>query len=304
MSEGGRGQKTTQPLRGNDAVVVDIADWVKRAQADPQTYLERQATEVFLAALGLAPSYNDRVFLKGGILMGIRYHSPRQTADLDFTADLDPSEMGDIRAELDTAMRRAAAILGYTDLICRVQTMRHRPSKRRFAGASFPALEVKIAYALRGSPQEGALHAGRCNTLLEADISFREPVDEIQIVRLGHDGPEIAAYSLTDLIAEKLRALLQQPIRNRYRRQDVYDLAHLIETFSFGQDELRHLLEVFFAKCRSRDIEPSSGSLSDPEVIRRAKSEWNTLDLELGELPDFDERFGIVERFYRSLPWE
>ena len=45
-----------------DVVVVDIASWVERARSDPQAYLERQATEVLLAAIGLTPSYANKVW--------------------------------------------------------------------------------------------------------------------------------------------------------------------------------------------------------------------------------------------------
>ena len=84
-----------------DEVIVNIAAWVERASNDPPSYLERQATEVLLAAIGTAPSYNDKIFLKGGILMGVRYESPRQTADIDFSTTLsaDPREIDTIVAD-------------------------------------------------------------------------------------------------------------------------------------------------------------------------------------------------------------
>jgi hypothetical protein len=237
--------------------------------------------------------------------MGIRYDSPRQTADLDFTTTLkpNPDEISDIRAEFDDALLRAAAQLGYPDLVCRVQTVKTRPRSNSFATDSFPALEMKIAYALRDSHQETRLRAGQCPTTLEADISFNEPIDAIQVVRLGKGGPEIEAYSLLDLIAEKLRALLQQVVRNRYRRQDVFDVAYLVERFSLDQKEKAHLLQVFRTKSASRGINPDQDSLSKPEVVQRARAEWDTLGLELGDLPSFEDRFGVVDRFYRSLPW-
>jgi predicted nucleotidyltransferase component of viral defense system len=286
--------------------IVDIEHWIERVRSDPLAYLERQATEVLLTAVSLAPSYNRKIFLKGGVLMGIRYRSPRETADLDFTTSLDPdpAEIEHIVSELDTALQRAAVRLGYPDLVCRVQTIKKRPRPKLFRDASFPALELKVAYALRGSPQEERFKAGSCPTVLDLDISFNEPVDGVQIVRLGDDGVEIPVYSLTDLIAEKLRALLQQESRNRYRRQDVYDLALLIEQTQFNAGEKRHLLKVFLEKSHSRGIAPDQSSVSSPEVVGRARSEWDTLGLELGELPDFDERFEVVDRFYRSLPWD
>lgn len=285
--------------------VADISAWVERARPDPEAYLERQATEVFLTAVGISEAYRRDVYLKGGVLMGIRYGSPRQTADLDFSTSLDPNrtETEQIRADFDIALTRASARLGYPDLICRVQTIKPRPSAGKFATASFPALALTIAYARRESAQAGRLADGQCPTVLDIDISFNEFVDGLQIIRLGAEGADILAYSLNDLMAEKLRSMLQQVARNRYRRQDVYDLALLIEQLTFDDGEKARLLDTFLKKCRSRHISPDRNAISDPEVVRRARSEWATLELELPELPDFDERFGIVDRFYRSLPW-
>jgi hypothetical protein len=37
--------------------------------------------------------------------------------------------------------------------------------------------------------------------------------------------------------------------------------------------------------------------------MQRAKEEWHTLEVEIGEIPDFDECFERVNTFYVSLPW-
>ena len=73
-------------------IAVDISDWIEKAKADPEAYLERQITEIFFAALAMTKPYANEIFLKGGILMGVVYHSPQQTGDVDFTAISDPSE--------------------------------------------------------------------------------------------------------------------------------------------------------------------------------------------------------------------
>lgn len=294
--------------RGAESAIieVDVSEWVEKARTDRAHYIERQATDVILNAIGASPGFGEKIFLKGGILMGVVYHSPRQTADLDFTTSLEPTDAiaETLRQELDQQLRRAATVLGYADLVCRVQTIRHEPRRAGFADMTWPALAVKIAYARRGSPQEERLQAGLCPHVIDADISFNEPVSAIQIVRLKDSGTEIRAYALTELIAEKLRALLQQESRNRYRRQDVYDIALLLKTFALDEAEKRKLLAIFWEKCQSRNITPMPNSLSNPEVIRRASSEWHTLALEISEVPDFEECFAAVEALYRSLPWE
>ena len=288
-----------------DEIIIDIAGWVEGASGNPTLLLERQVTEIFLTALALSPPFSEKLYLKGGLLMGVVYKSPRLTADLDLTAALEPDPNIDetMQRALDLAFPRAAALLGYPDIQCRVQTIKRRPRPDFFEEASFPALKLSIGYARRDSRQAEHLKDRRSPNTLQADISFNEPVHAVQVIRLGTNGSTIRAYSLTDLIAEKLRALLQQEGRNRYRRQDIYDLALLIETSEFDNEAKADILSAFLATCRSRGIEPDATSISDPEVVRRARSEWDTLSLEIEEVPDFESRFEIVDRFYRTLPW-
>lgn len=73
--------------------------------------------------------------------------------------------------------------------------------------------------------------------------------------------------------------------------------------FTFDVDEKIRLHKLLLEKCHARDVFPSDISLEQEEIIRRAKSEWHTLELEIGEVPDFDECFHVVTQFYKSLPW-
>lgn len=289
-----------------DPIAVDISAWVERSRHDPQRYLERQATEVLLAAIGQSAAYGDRLYLKGGTLMGVVYGSPRQTADLDFTAGFSPDNQieEELRAALDTELRRAAARIGYPALECRVQSIKRQPRRDCFVEADFPALDMKIAYAERDTRPHKQLQVGQCPTVLKMEVSFKEPVHAVQLVRLGPEGsPGVRVYSLVDVMAEKLRALLQQTIRGRNRRQDIYDLDFLLRLFPPTYEVIREIHEAFLSKSRSRGIEPRPDSLADPEVKRHAEAEWHTLALELGELPPFPHAYANVEAFYRSLPW-
>lgn len=290
----------------DDPLIVDISSWVERARSDPQNYPERQATEVLLAAISQSEAYADRLYLRGGVLMGIVYRSPRQTADIDFTAEFPPTDAteDELREALDPELRRASARLGYPDLVCRVQRVERRPRSDCFSDADFPALNMTIAYARRGTNTYKQLEQGRCPTVLKMEINFREPVHAVQLVRFDTGASTVVrTYSLVDLIAEKLRALLQQEIRNRNRRQDIYDIDFLIRGMTPDASEERDIIEALLTKARARDIEPHRESLSNPEIKHRAQVEWHTLGIELGDLPDFEEAYARVEAFYRNLPW-
>ena len=283
---------------------IDVAGWVEKAKADPVAYRQRQAAEVTLNAIAMTAALNEKLYLKGGILMGLAYDSPRQTADIDLTAafSVEPEIDDQIAELLNAALPRAAAKLGYADLVVKVHSVKRMP-KHIFETAEFPALKMKIAFAERGTKQEEALAAGKTPGVIDLDISFNETLRQIQVLELT-GGEELQAYSLIDLMAEKFRAMLQQKERNRNRRQDVYDLDRLIAEHSFDAAFKEQLLEVFVEKCRSRHIEPGRDSLQDPEIKKRSSAEWESMELEIGELPSFDECYARVADFYFALPWK
>ena len=288
----------------SDERVIDLEKWVEKARQDQVQYLERQATEIVLTAIGGSPELGKKLFLKGGILMGVAYGSPRQTADLDFSTSLPVTEdVGErIKQALDLELPRVAARLGLPQLICAVQSIKQKPTSKRFLKFDFPALEVKIGYALRGTQQEKKLRARKASMVIDVEISFNEPLDSVEIVKLDSDGM-LGVYSLYDLFAEKFRALLQQEIRDRHRRQDVYDIAHLLKHFKLNQEECTKILKNFIKKCEAREIFPAVDSIDSQELKRRAKEDWNSMNLELDELPDFEHCFEDVRAFYKSWPW-
>jgi predicted nucleotidyltransferase component of viral defense system len=289
-----------------DSRIVDIKPWIDRARSDPLTYADRQATEVVLTAIGSLPGYGSHIFLKGGTLMAVVYESPRGTADLDFTTDLkaSPDLAAKLWEELDRALPRATARLGYPDLVLQVQTVKEQPQPFGDPGPSYPALDVTIGYARRGQG-DWRLEIGQAPHVVYIEVSFNEPVRDVEVIRLGLGGPSFLAYALTDLIAEKFRALLQQVTRRRptYRRQDVYDIAHLVTRFPPDAGESAAILESFCKKCAARGIVPAIDSMRQPAIIAQARTDWDTIRQEIGDLPDFDDCFAKVEALYRSLPW-
>ena len=284
---------------------IDVAKWVENAKADPVAYQQRQTVEIVLNAIAITTPLNAKMFLKGGILMGLAYDSPRQTTDIDMTTKLIVEHnTGDmIRTKLDAAFPRAAAALGYADLVLKTHSLKRMPRKTKFENADFPALKLKIAYARRGTKQETRLSEGKVSEMIDLDISFNETLKHIQVLELT-GGQKLRAYGLVDLIAEKYRAMLQQVPRRRNRRQDVYDLDLLIGKHEIDDALRAQILDVFIEKCRSRRIEPTDLSLNDPEIKTRSHAEWQTMELELGEVPIFEICFARVSEFYRNLPWQ
>jgi hypothetical protein len=288
-----------------EIVDVDVRTWVEAAKTDLVRYRDRQVTEIVLASIGVAPNLKKALVLKGGAVMALAFKSERVTGDVDFSADADPEAFAQLVVEeLNALLPKAAINLGYIDLVCRVQSVKKMPKAKNFEDHDFPALLVRIGSAVRGTGEEKRLDAGQATRVLDMEISFRDQVYSFQELSLTDAGVAVRAFTLHELIAEKFRALLQQPIRNRYRRQDVYDIAFLAETNLLDDGDRAKILMTLVEKCRTRSIEPDITSIDDPEIVKRAQADWDTLKLELSDLPPFEERFAIVRELYASLPWQ
>lgn len=287
-----------------EIVDVDVRAWVEAAKTDQVRYRDRQVTEIVLAAIGVAPNLKKTLVLKGGAVMALAFKSERVTGDVDFSADADPEAFAKLVVEeLNALLPKTAITLGYIELLCRVQSVKKMPKAKNFEEHDFPALLVRIGSAVRGTGEEKWLDIGQASRVLDMEISFRDQVYAFQELTLTDAGVAVRAFTLHELIAEKFRALLQQPIRNRYRRQDVYDIAFLVETNELGDEDRTQILTTLIKKCRTRSIEPDITSIDDPEIVKRAQADWDTLKLELSDLPPFEERFAIVRELYVSLPW-
>lgn len=295
-------------LEVQSPAILDISAWVRKARANPTLYRQRQVTGILLYAVAITPGFGQGLFLKGGILMALAYGSPRTTGDIDFSAIGDPEEVErQVIGALDASLREASRKTGHLDLICKVQRVVRKPKPATFAESPVPALEITIGSAQRTSPSEVArLEAKQSPHVVRIDLSFREPIGSVQRLIVGND-KVVQAYGLYDLLAEKMRAILQQLMRPHpgQRRQDIYDISHLLTAFDLDEQERGQILSILRRKCRERDFEPTAEMITDERIVARLRASWPTLQNELEEtLPDFDKLFGAVRAFYEALPWE
>ncbi len=277
----------------------DIAEWVNQAPSDQREL--RQAVHTVLAAIAQDTQLRADMIMKGGILLAVRYQSVRFTKDIDFSTSMKLSEVNadDVQRRLDAALRLTVEALDY-DLDCRVQGCKVHPANQ--ANASFPSIKLKIGYAYKGTAKHRRLIQLQSPSVISIDYSLNETISNIDEVLVGLD-QSVNAYPFAELVAEKFRALLQQVERDRYRRQDVYDLAFL-SRMPRNKSVEAAIFNSLMVKARSRNIEPNCDSLNDEEVKRRAAADYHTLKDEVqGDLPDFEVAYAEVLAFYRALPW-
>lgn len=280
---------------------VDVDAWVEEGRSSVLEHRRRQATHVILAAIARIFSPYP-MYLKGGLLLGLVYNSPRMTTDMDFTAGFGPKRDSDkqIKKALNNVFPAVIAELGYVGSLAMIGHIRVQPPSRGdnpLEKAPFPALKIVVRYV------SGHSNPQREGRNVSIDLSFNEPFPQhINILGIG-EGMEVPAYSLVEVIAEKYRTLLQQVPRDKYRRQDVYDIDFLLNSNAINSELMAAIHETLINKCHSRKIYPEIISMDEPGLEDRARRNWDSTRLEIGALPDFDTCFENVKDFYRKLPW-
>ena len=120
-------------------------------------------------------------------------------------------------------------------------------------------------------------------------------------VRLGHGDLHLGNICLLDGEPRLFDAL---EFDERLTCLDtVYDIAFLIDGHDFSASDKATILATLIEKCRNRGIDAQRSSMDEPEIKQRAEAEWDTLALEIGNLPPFKARFAAMRDLYTSLPW-
>lgn len=279
-----------------------IVPWVAASRDTGEREL-RQAVHTVLVAISKAPRLPKVMAMKGGILLALHYQGDRYTRDIDFSTKMPQAQMdaGTVEQELGQALTLAVESLDY-GLDCRIQSCKLNPSD---PASTWPTLTFSIGYAPKADPRRHRrLLARNSSDVLSLDLSYNEVITAVDVLNIA-GGETVQASTLADLVAEKFRAVIQQPIRGRTRRQDVYDLFRLLEQSALQDPDVRRdILSALRAKATARKVPVSRESLSDPNVVERSAREYDLLKDEIAsELPEFGKAYAAVRRYYESLPW-
>jgi len=274
-----------------------IEKWIRNSPPEQKEF--GQAVHIILLAITLDPLLKELMIIKGGILLAIEYESGRFTKDIDFSSNrkLCDIALEDIEQAFERALRKSVVILN-SGVDCILHKIEIKPAK--IENPTFPSYTIKIGYALLGTAKHKRLRQKQSTSVIKIDFSLNEVIVNKGRFNIGGENfPR--SYDVHDLIAEKIRSLIQQVIRNRNRRQDVYDINILLGVSGVDKSKV---LESIKLKSESRNITATIKSLDDPEVRQRAEAEYSTLADEIDDvLPDFDRLYDRLIVFYKSLPW-
>ena len=283
--------------------MIDLAAWVE-AEPDPGRRQFRQAIQLVLRGIAQAPDLSPLMIMKGGVLLAIRYGSSRFTRDIDFSTSRHVQDV-DIERLL-TAIGDALAPVSADNeygLALRLQSHELKPpvSPR----ANFPTLKMRIGYASRLETRQIArLESRNASNTVQVDYSFNEWASEVETQEM--DGGRLSMYPYHDLIAEKLRSILQQPSRRRERYQDVYDLWLLLQhSEQISADDRAQVLAKLRASAVDREVPIHRRAMGEEAVMEMSRRQYEAQlpGLVAGDVPPFDPTYALVRDFYESLPW-
>lgn len=281
---------------------IDIGAWVDAAPDGQRAF--REAVHIILDSIGHSRNLQARLIMKGGLLLAIRYDSTRFTRDLDFSTSerYTKASTETLLAEFEAGLAAAEDRLPY-GTACRLQSRKIEPKGEN---RTHHNLALTIGFADKSHAGAMArLSAKNSPLVVQIDYSFNEAVFDVELLELD-GGATIRSYTLHNVLAKKMRSLLQQPVRMRNRRQDVYDIWLLLESAPrFHAKGLARIHEMLVKSCQSKGIESTADSMDDEAVLRMAREGYANLQADVdGDLPPFEDAMARVKDFYRSLPWD
>lgn len=275
-----------------------IEEWCRQKKVPIHEGHKRFVEHAILACISANKKLSSGLIFKGGNALRFAYQSPRSTVDLDFTVasnDLAiPDNRDDLRKLFNQSLRWAEQRY---NIKAKCQSINRLPP-----AGTIPTYRVKIGYQFQNDPYFASFETRNVSTVIPVEISFHDLVcEDTHYMPEQIPGKTIRICTLEDIVAEKLRALLQQPIRNRYRWQDVYDLARVCREFQ-GNIDFEKISTFFYEKCKIRDIIPRQSSF-DEKVREMAAFDYEKRLKEQAKekyIP-FDEAWMLVETIIDKL---
>lgn len=204
----------------------------------------------------------SRIAFKGGNALRFIHGNPRSTLDLDFSANADfPDSAVEIKLLIDAALKGGER---QYQVKARCQSIQRKPPG---LGKTRPTYHIKVCYQLTGDRYyhniDERLTTGHAiPEVVVVEISLNEVLCETENEALEPGTNRLRVCSLDDIIAEKLRALLQQVIRGRNRPQDVFDIASMIRKHP-DKISIEKISSFLIRKSEAREIVATKGAFNE-----------------------------------------
>ena len=244
----------------------EISTWRAEHRTTLDEARRRLAQIVILRRIARTTDVSRMLAFKGGNALRLCHHSPRTTVDLDFSALGLPDDLNVVAASISRALSESTV---EPNLRCKVHSAHRNPPG---PDKTTPTYLVNISYSFPGDRHYSAFFepATRSLRFIPVDVSINDVVCEVCDVFLEDDEEHSLSVCVPeDIMAEKLRAILQQRPRNRQRPQDVYDIARHLRVYGSAVDRAK-VRSYLYRKSEARGIAATSEAF-DAEIRARAR---------------------------------
>jgi len=273
-----------------------IGEWAASNRMTVAVAKFRFAQYGILQAVADSRTLSQVLAFKGGNALDFVWQPNRSTRDLDFSSRDSTLTAERLRNFLTPSLQRVSRSIG---VLYRVQRIEQQPPG---PNRSFITFEGTIGYALPDERRNRELiqQDKSSNAAVPLDVSLNEPICRIVEVDIASSNP-LQVCQLEDIVAEKLRALLQQPRRNRHRPQDVLDVCVAVQE---NPDlDLSLTAEFLLEKAKAREVSVSRAAFHQEEIRSRALEGYNELrETTRNAFIEFEEAFSIVLSLVDGMP--
>lgn len=237
------------------------------------------------------PALSKVFIFKGGTaLRKCYFKNYRFSEDLDFTVKGAPLDKAELKAQLE----------GCADAITRASGMKMSlaalSQTRDEVGEE--ALEGKLAYV-------GPSKQVTTKPMIKLDLTYYEEVlerpEKRPVIQSYSDAEEarIQVYTLEEIVAEKLRSMLQQ-IKRVPRPRDWYDVWFLLTKEELDRSKIK---DLFDRKCAFKDVPfQSSKDFFDASLLEKVAVGWErSLDHQIKDVPSFKAVLGELRHLLKWL---
>lgn len=242
-----------------------------------------------LKGIAEEPNLAKHFLFKGGTALKKCYFGNyRFSEDLDFSG-LDKIGEEDLKSLFEKICQRVTRESGCQFEFLKLDKIRGVLDEEAYEG--------KISFRGPTQPQN-------IKPVIKIDLSFYEKIilaprkKGIIHPYSDHFQTEVSVYSLEELLAEKLRAILQQ--RNRVPRpRDFYDVWMLLKLDS-NEIKWKKVSDVFLQKCEFKQVEfLSSKDFFDSALLSKNRIAWKTsIARQTNNLIEFDP---MIEELQSNL---
>jgi len=235
-----------------------------------------------------ASSAKGWVFKGGTCLRHCYYQGYRFSEDIDFSCR---PESGGLEATQE-ALRRVAVWVQENSGI------RMAVKKPRTIPGDFQ-MEIPVEYN-RGGARTRGLPAVKVHLTFDEPLLTDAASCNVRPQYSDLSEFQITAYSKKEIVAEKMRALLQQQ-KKWPRPRDLYDLWYILCRLKEELDA-EELRDLFDKKCQVRQVKPDIREIASENLKEWNKDAWkNQLRPLIKDVPDFEKVWKDWSQICRQL---